>query len=179
MMEAEIKKYNNLENKNIKFNDYIIDKFDIIHNQIYESALNKYLSEICGDTDLDEYKKQFTFIELKNNDYFLPSTVVIKKIIPPYSFKKVDLTPYWNFYEFTENTKTFNEDFYEDDMAMNNICIISIDKVKGRIKLRNKYTGKEFWKDIKYLQNDIPIDKDSLTLYNTFSYKLQNKIYGR
>ena len=34
------------------------------------------------------------------------------------------------------------------------------------------------WKDIKYM-SDIPIDKDSMTLKDTFSYKLQNKIYGK
>lgn len=159
-----------------KFIDYISDKDENVHNQLYNSALKSYLND--NDLNNDEYLSSHIFNEIKNKEYWMPSKVIIKSIQEPYITKIVDLEKYWDNYEFNESFKKINDDFYQDKEDINAFLIIYIDYINGRIKLKNKNSGKIIWKDIKYM-SDIPIDKDSITLKDTFSYKLQNKIYGK
>jgi len=180
-MENKIKKYNDLDYTytNVIYNNYVSDKYNIIHNKLYEDALNKYLDEVRGNETLEEYKKHYNFIELKNKEYFQPSTVIIKSIVYPFTTIKIDLSKYWNQYEESVITKKFNNEFYTDDIDINHYEIIYINNVQNIVKLQNKITGKIIYKDLNYLNenNNLHISND-LSLSNTFSYKLQNKIYG-
>lgn len=185
-MENKIKKYNNLDYTytNVTYNNYVSDKYNIIHNKLYEDALNKYLKEEyqkLNDEEItfEDYKSKFNFIELKDKEYFLPSIVIIKEIEYPFKSKKIDLSKYWNQYEESIITKKFNNEFYTDDIDINHYEIIYINNVQNTVKLQNKITGKIIYKDLNYLNenNNLHISND-LSLSNTFSYKLQNKIYG-
>lgn len=182
-MENKIKNYNKLHYglSEIIYNDYVSDKYNIVHNELYESALNKYLNEeykkLSEEISFEDYKKKFNFIEIKNKEYFLPSKVIIKEIEYPFKSKQIDLSKYWNDYEESNIFKEFNNDFYVDDIDMNYYEIIMINYIKNFIKLKNKITGKILYKDIKYKNlNNI---ENNISLKDTFSYKIQNKIYGK
>lgn len=161
----------------LNFNDYVSDKYSDVHNQLYISALNKYLEENLYNNQ--EYLDSHIFSEIKNKEYWQPSKVIIKSIEEPYTTKIVDLSQYWDNYEYKEENKELNSDYYQDKEDINAFVLVYIDYVNSKIKLKNKNSGKIIWKDIKYLNSDILIDENELTLKDTFTYKLQNKIYGK
>lgn len=167
-------------NKNIYSNTlfnnlggYSSIKDEDVHNQLYTVALNRYLNTLSED--IDEYKSNHIFNEIKAKEYYLPSKVIIRSIVEPYVTRIVDLSAYWDEYEFNRNIKKMNEDYFEDKEDINAFVVIYIDYVNGKVKIKNKNTGKIIWKDIEYFKNgNIPIDKDELTLNGTFIYELKN-----
>lgn len=180
-VENNVSKYNDLEylSSKIRFVDYISDKNNVVHDKLYMSALNRYLEEKLHTT-YDEYSKTHILMEIKNKEYWMPSKVFIKDIsVMPYNISKVDLSPYWDNYQYVSEYKNFDNMFFENVEDINGSEVVEINYVLGQAKFRNKYSGEEFWKDFKFLNKDTVYNKDETSLEDTFSYKLQHKIYGR
>lgn len=190
-----LNEYNKIENKIITYNDmfyksgpvrafdYVSDKYNDIHRQIYNKALKQLINtELVGENKLvetlEELNKNYTFIELKKDEYYLPSRVIVKKTTAPFNSKIYDLTEYWDDYEFKEEFKDLSE-YWIDEDSVRDAELIYIDYINGKGKFRSKYTQKEFWVDFKFINNDTRISKDDFSLANTFTYKLNNKIYGK
>lgn len=181
-IENKILKYDSLEylTQKIRFNDYIANKSDIVHEQLYVSALNKCIEKLVSKSGLskDEYMNTHIFIEIKNTEYWMPSKVCIKQTVSPFKVEKIDLKEYWDDYQYVDEHKKFDSIFVEGIEDINGLEVIDINYISGKAKFRNKYTGVEFWKDFKYLNEDTVYNDDYKSLKNTFTYKLQNKIYG-
>lgn len=170
-MENHIKNYNDLmyDNGPVKFNDYILNKYNVIHNELYDTALQK----LCKAIHIDYHTiySQYKLIEIKNTEFYLPSKVILITTTFPFSKKTYDLTPYWPEYVF--NKYTYNDILFDNE-KYKNMEIIYIDYVKGTITLQSR-------------QNDIVvkvgfdlIDPDSVkigeeySLNNLFSFKITN-----
>ena len=163
--------FNNVSNK-MKFDDYVYDKYTIIHQKLYNDALNKLIEE--RNYNRDEYR----FIEIKQNEYYQPSLVYVQSIYPPFNTEKISLEKYWDTYEFKEEFKNLDESFFDEDVNVNALEVINIDYINGLIKLKDKYTGRIFTKKTKYLNDNLKYSKENFSLENTFSYQIyNNKIY--
>lgn len=183
-IENKILKYDDLLYKSgpIQVNDFLNDKYDDIHKQLYNRALNKFIEEYIQTNNLDisieNFKKNYKFIEIKKDEYFKPSKVLIKSVKVPFGIlegKAIDLSKYWDKYEFNTNFKDLSEILFDED-SIKDAELIYIDYVKGKGKFKSKFTEKSFWVDFKFINNNTKINKDSFSLENTFTYKFRNKI---
>lgn len=174
-MKTNILKYNNFHNvdERVTFNDYICNKQQDIHAQLYNNALEKFIKANNYNTE------DYLFIEIKQDDYFLPSYIYVRSVYPPFKTEKKSLKEYWDNYEYTEQYKQINDMFFDEDVNVNGLEIIYIDYIKGTVRLYDKITGKVFEKKTKYINDDLKYSKEHLSLENTFSYKVNNKIYGK
>ena len=112
-------KYNDLDYtaSKVKVGDYVSNKMDKIHKELYESALNKYISYICeqNGTNVDEYKNSHRFVEIRANNYWEPSVIYVKDINPPtigttpFTIDKVNLSPWWNDYQYINDNKEIDD----------------------------------------------------------------------
>ena len=102
LIENKVLNYNNFNNvsNKMKFDDYVYDKYNIIHQKLYDDALNKLIDE--RNYNRDDYR----FIEIKQNEYYQPSLVYVQSIYPPFTTEKISLEKYWDPYEF--------KDIYQD-----------------------------------------------------------------
>ena len=178
-----VKKYNDFEylSQKIRFNDYVSNKTNIVHEKLYLSALNKYLEEKTNTIGItiEEYSKTHIFTEIKNTEYWKPSKVFIKETVYPFKIEKIDLKKYWDNYQYIDEHKNFDSIFFDSDIDINGLEVVNIDYIHGKVKFKNKYSGKEYWKDFKYINEDTVYNNSYFGLNDTFTYKLQNKIYGK
>jgi len=172
-----INKYNNAEynSSKTKFTDYVSDKYNDVHKQLYSEALNEYLKS--ENNDNEEYIHSHDFTEIKNTEYWKPSRVFIRNLKYPFETETIDLSKYWNNYEYIKKFKNINPEFLTEYNVPEGFEVVYIDYVKDKVKLRNKNTGLEIYKTLEYINSDTKIS-DEMLLKDTFSYKLQNKIYG-
>lgn len=175
LTENKILNYNNFNNVSNKMNfcDYVYDKYNIIHQKLFDNALERLIIE--KGYNKDDYR----FIEIKQDEYYKPSIVYVKSIYPPFTTEKISLEKYWDKYEFNEIFKNLDENFFNEDININSLEIVDINYVKGIMKLKDKITGKTFIRSTKYLNDNLKYNKESYSLENTFSYKINNKIYGK
>ena len=182
-VENTIQKFNDMEylSKKTRYVDFISNKTNIVHEKLYVAALDKCIEDLVKESGMsvEDYCKSHVFIEIKNTEYWMPSKVTIKNINPPYDIKKVDLKKYWNEYQYIDEFKELDGMFFENDFDKNAFEVVDINYINGKAKFKNKYSGEEIWKDFKYLNEDTVYNKEALSLEDTFTYKLQNKIYGR
>jgi hypothetical protein len=175
LIENKILNYNsfNYESEKVNFSDYVNDKHNIIHKKLYDEALKEMIADKGYNVN------NYNFIEIKQENYYEPSLVYVKSIYPPFSTEKISLKPYWNKYEYVEEHKNLDDMFLSDDINKDSLEIISINYVNNTVKYKDKLTGKIFTKSFKYVNEDSKYNLDELSLKNTFSYKLNNKIYGK
>ena len=188
-------KGNNIENKILKYKDliyksgpvsafdYISEKYTKIHAQIYDKALQKLIDDklvgpgkLCET--LEELNTKYRFIELKKDEYWKPSKVILKQTVYPFESLSYDLDEYWDDYQYKEEFKDL-KDYWIDEDSVRDAELVYIDYIKGKGKFKSRYTGKEFWVDFKFINSNTKLSKDDMSLENTFSYKIQNKIYGK
>ena len=184
-IENKIFKYKDLmyESGPVRAFDYISEKYTKIHAQIYDRALQKLIEEkLVGPGKLcetiEEFKTKYCLIELKKDEYWKPSKVVVKQTVYPFESEIFDLDEYWDDYQYKEEFKEL-KDYWIDEDSVRDAELIYIDYVKGKGKFKSRYTGKEFWVDFKFINSNTKLSKDDMSLENTFSYKIQNKIYGQ
>ena len=83
MKQTRIKNYDKLwyNDTPVKYSDYVSNKYNDIHKQLYNDAVNKLLNDIYidyGCENLDAFLGKIKIIEIKNNEYWKPSSVIIK-----------------------------------------------------------------------------------------------------
>lgn len=171
-MENNIKNYNNLiyDNSPVKFNDYISNKYNIIHNELFNNALLKLIKDI-NINNIETLYNNFKVIEIKNSEFYLPSTVILISKTFPHSKKEYDLSKYWNEYVFNKNN--INDIKYNLE-NFKNLEIIYIDYVKGFVIMESRQDNVIINVDFDMIDpNNIKIG-ESYSLSNTFQEKINN-----
>ena len=188
-----INKYNNLlydNNGPVSFAEYVSDKCNIVHEQLFNDALQKLLNIIlyiinANNKDdkigmtIDEFKNMYNIIEIKQNEYWQPSKIILSyRNTENNKIKRhtIDLTPYWNTSNYPKNKVSDIKVLGYHDVV--DFEIIYIDYMKATATLRSKTRGIEITVPFSSIDGNTPISEDFL-LSDTFSYKAQNKIYGR
>ena len=125
--------------------------------------LRKYAAEL--------YAAGHRFLEIKNSEYWQPSSIIVIGNNRPYSKHSVFLGPYWNYNQSKEELDIKNVKMKEDPIR--DAEIIYLDYVKGIAHMRTRLTGEEFKIPFEYLNENSDVS-DELSLKDTFTYKLQN-----
>ena len=176
-MQNEISniRYNKMlyDSKPVRFDEFITNKYDKIHHQLYEDALQKFILSLGDESckTIRDFKKKYNIIEFKNDEYWQPSSIVY--ITKTYPFKKhrVDLTEYWNFYQEHKDDVFTNIKFFEENQDVSNFELINIDYIKGLVQLRDKLNFREFWVPFNKINKNIEVGED-YSLANLFSSKI-------
>ena len=153
-----------LYNNNVPLNvyDIIYSHSNMIHQKLFDDAINKY----CETNNLD--KSHLKIIDQPNEqDVFKPSIAII---INNEHIEHINLTPYWNknyienLNQYSENA-LFKELLIEDDNKKH-VEVEYIDYVNGRVQFKNKFNNKTFF--VKF--NKLNKNKNyNAQLTNTFT----------
>lgn len=127
----------------VKFNDFVNNTYDIIHEKLYNAALEEFVKDMASKEEPavtpEEYKRTHTLIEFKDDEYYKPSTVLVISKKRPYTKQTYYLLDYWNTYYY--KSKKFLSNILEsngDDLYYE---ITHIDYIRGIITLESKITG--------------------------------------
>ena len=104
-------------------------------------------------------------IQIKNNEYWQPSSIMVISNVSPYKKNIYDLSKYWNM-----NQEYSNANIEELKIINENIKdakLVSINYVNGTAKFESKINDLVFTVPFKYL-NDETIVSDEMKLNNLF-----------
>lgn len=173
MKQTRIKTYDELwyNNTPVKYTDYVSNKFNDIHKQLYNDALNKLLNDIkdtYGFENINDFLGKIKIIEIKNNEYWKPSSVIIKfttsiyvndKKIIKGSIVKYDLSKYWNTYQ----NKTYERHIGEC-AELNQVIpdpeILYINYVKGETVIESRLNDLKYTTNSDYIQSGDKYSED-------------------
>jgi len=129
------------------------------------------------DFTLEEFLSDHKIKEIVENDFFMPSKVILRQIHMPNTTYVIDLKEFWNDCQYAKIKKQMKTRL---DITENlyNAKIIYIDYANGKSKLRDRMSGDEFWIPNDYLNESVTRHEEFM-LTNTFTYKVKNKIYGK
>lgn len=132
-------------------------------------ALDNFLSNIT----LEEFMQEYKMKEIKQDEYYKPSKVIFKRLHYPYDMFEIDLSKYWNKFQFENTISKRPSDRLNGVDDLDECKIIYIDYVNGKSKLRSRMTGKEFWMPNEYIDENVELHED-FTLDNTFTKMIEN-----
>ena len=152
--EASIDYLNDLKNNDCVYNKNKDDLMSLYNNDFY-NLFNKY----------------HKFIEVKNSEYWMPSSVYIINKVKPFLKKVIKLDEFWNNIQSNSNSewneiKMTNENILDSELTY-------INYVSGIAKMYSKSNDMTYEIPFKYLNSDTNVS-DEMTLENTFTYKYNN-----
>lgn len=179
-----INNYNNLlyNSRPVKFNEFINNQYNKIHNELYLDALNKFLSDekilkseqfVIYNGDLDSIMNNTKIIEIKNSEYWQPSSILVISKKYPFYQKKYDLSEYWNNFQDKSNIKISDIRMTKDDIKDPEIVFLNY--VSGKAKIESRLNNITFDVDFNYIDENTMIG-DDYSLSNTFTNKYYDKI---
>lgn len=155
---------------NITVSDILDKRQDIIHKQMYETALDKYMSYHGYDKD------NYRVVEIPASYFDSPSRINIISKAFPYEHRIDSLEQFWGDYKFKERMSGMKLD---NDLTIESAEVKYIDYVSGMATLHSRYSGRTFKVPIKDLPNDVKESDEVQDITCTFTYKVQNKVYGQ
>ena len=137
-------------------------KFKIIN---FINDQNEKIFEFIKSRCLYYFNKNHRILEIKNNEYWQPSSIMTISNVSPYKKNIYDLSKYWNMnQEYSdaniEELKIINENIKDAKL-------VSINYVNGTAKFVSKINDLDFTVPFKYL-NDETIVSDEMKLNNLF-----------
>lgn len=207
-MNATIKSYKDMvyDSRPVKFSEFISDKYDKIHKELYLDALEKCIDDYvkyCQEHEdiMDpryvfktkkEFKRYINVIELKNTEYWKPSYVVWRTKYFPYrivsgskfgetgKFEDPGVKGKMSLEHWWNMYQKFEEKTIDKinigGTQINDFAVIYLNYVAGTATLRSRSTDKEIVVPFEYLNENTEID-DTMLLNNTFTALLNiNKL---
>ena len=152
--------------------DEDIDIYDIYDKLYYIIFLiNKILLDSIYDSFFDKFLENFKIIEIPQDEYWKPSSIILFERNYPHRKTNIDLTPYWSNYQDTSDINYVDLKYFADSNMQNSI-IEKIDYVKGKVFLYEKEKDFNYVADVKYINEDTEID--NTLIENTFVNKIKN-----
>lgn len=170
----KIKNYNDLiyDTRPVQVSEYLSDKYNIVHKQLFNNAVETYLK--TNNIDNGVFYQNNKVIELKNDEYWKPSKLIILSREYENGFTKtvVDLTLYWNT-ELSFQNKTYKNIKFDNE-NINDFEITYIDYVKGKATIKSKTTDKEYKIDFDDIDSNMGIS-DELVMNDSWSQLYNSK----
>ena len=141
------------------------DKLYYIMSYINYLLLNFLFNDIC-----DRFINNNLIIEKPQNEYYLPSSIIIYEKKYPYKKKIVDLSPYWSNYN--DHSDINIEDIKYTNEELRDAHIENIDYINGTVKIYSKMRDQEYTVNTRYINENTIINDDIVK--NTFSQKIKN-----
>lgn len=142
------------------------DKLYYIISYINSLLLDMLLSDIT-----DSYIHSNVIIEKPQDEYYLPSSIIIYQNIYPHKKTVVDLTPYWSNYQ--DHSDVNLEDLKIINQPINDSQVQKINYINGEITMYSKLHDLTYKVNKKYVDKNTEVD-DNLINLNTFTNQLQN-----
>lgn len=178
MNNNRIRQYNDMiyETRPVKYSEYVSNKYNDIHLQLYNDALYKFLKNLQYEKDFynwndEEIKNNIKIIEIKNKEYWKPSSIIIIKKVYPYTKHKYDLSKYWNNYQKKDEKNIDDLKILDEKLLAPEI--LNLDYIRGKAKMECRQQGVEFEVDFDYIKEDTLVSEE-YSLNNTFGYKYNN-----
>lgn len=152
----------------VTVDEMLNNKYDNVHHQMYTHALSKYFSY----TGIDE--TSYKTVEIPAAYYDTPSKVQLIEKSFPYKRKTIDLSPYWETYKFKESVSYIKL----DDMTMSTSEVKYRDYVRGVAELQSRMTGVKYKVKLNEVPESMKDYPDEVSISDSFTYKVQNNIYG-
>ena len=134
----------------------IINNFDLLYNDILPIFIK-------------EYKRSHNIIEIKDTEYWMPSKIIIVSNKPPYFKKSIDLKPYWNKYQTTQEYDISDLKITKENVLDSEVC--ELDYIKGMALMESKSNDIQYKIPFKYLDENTKVSP-KLKLDNTFIEKM-------
>jgi hypothetical protein len=155
--------------------DHPINTIDILDlEKIVKQYMNyesKTLLQLYKDMICDLYKKYHKIIEIKNSEYWMPSSIRIINKIPPYTKINVDLTKYWNMIQSNNTSKLSDLKITNENMLDSEL--IELNYVNGKAKVQSRTNDTIYEVPFKYLDENVNVS-DEMILSNSFISKYNN-----
>jgi hypothetical protein len=133
-------------NPNITFN---------IFNYLDQS--NKSILKLFREYVLSLYKINHKVIEIKNDEYWMPSSIIIISNVSPYTKKVESLEKYWNNIQSKDDLNV--SDIKLTDYDINDAEIIDINYVSGKAQLRSKLNDMKFEVPFEYINKNLDVNE--------------------
>lgn len=181
------KEYNNIINDNSNLSNQLcfdkdsnlylllnsrIDNNDKQNINILLEKYNRVIKHIIINIFVHYFKKSHKFIEIKNNEYWKPSSVYIIGAKYPYNKYVVNLEKYWNNYQNKEIFDINKLKIIKDENILDS-QIEELNYLTGKAKMYSKSADLTYEVDFDYIDENTNVDNDIL-LQNTFTYKYRN-----
>jgi len=137
----------------------------------YMNYESKTLSSLYKNMICDLYKKYHKIIEIKNSEYWMPSSIRIINKIPPYTKINVDLTKYWNMIQSNNTSKLSDLKITNENMLDSEL--IGLNYVNGKAKVQSRTNDTIYEVPFKYLDETVNVS-DEMILSNSFISKYNN-----
>ena len=132
--------------------------------------INNMLIDTLIKISYDSFVLSNTIIEKPQDEYYLPSSVIIYGKKYPHKKLKIDLSPYWSNYQDHKNLDISDKKIINE--TINDGQIEDINYVTGKIKIYSKMNDIEYTIDSKYVGEDTYINDE--LIQNTFTNKIKN-----
>jgi hypothetical protein len=132
----------------------------------YESygVIDLYKENICK-----LYKRFHKIIEIKNLEYWMPSSVRIINKIAPYKKYNVDLKKYWNNNQSNSEYNLSEIKITKDDNMLDSE-VTEINYVTGKAKIQSRSNDITYEVPFKYLDENVNVSED-MVLKKSFTTK--------
>ena len=135
-----------------KYNNYSNFDFPLYIDKKNKGLLNDFKNEV-----LKLYKTNHKIIEIKDDEYWKPSSILIISNVTPYVKSIVNLDKYWND---IQSMNDFNiSDIKLTKELINDAELLYIDYIKGICKMYSKKEDLEFDVPFEYIDKDISVDE--------------------
>ena len=155
--------------------DHPINTIDILGlEKIVKQYMNyesNTLLQLYKDMICNLYKKYHKIIEIKNSEYWMPSSIRIINKIPPYTKINVDLTKYWNMIQSNNTSKLSDLKITNENMLDSEL--IELNYVNGKAKVQSRTNDTIYEVPFKYLDENVNVS-DEMILSNSFISKYNN-----
>lgn len=170
------KRYNDMlsSSRPMKFDEFMNDKYNIVHKQIYDKAIDTLIEYIVRSEDLydeygepmspSEFKRRNKCIEIKEDEYWKsPRVMIIRK---QYPFKKTvyDLAAFWSYIQAKTNK---NIEDIKVNKDIKDFEITKLDYLRGQATLHSRLYDENQTVDFDYLDEFTQVS-DEMVLKSPF-----------
>ena len=147
-----------------EINKYLkLNKNDIIE-YVNEESIN--LINLIKNLALVEFKSYHKIIEIKNSEYWMPSTIYVISSVRPFTKEIVNLDKYWNMNQSMQDITVY--DIKNTNENISDSELYEINYINGQAKIRSRSADIEYTAPFKYLDGNINVSEE-MTLNNTFT----------
>ena len=123
----------------------------------YMDQSNKSILKLFREYVLSLYKSNHKVIEIKNDEYWMPSSIIIISNVSPYTKKVESLEKYWNNIQSKDDLNV--SDIKLTDYDINDAEIIGINYVSGKAQLRSKLNDMKFEVPFEYINKNLDVNE--------------------
>lgn len=144
---------------------FILDidpEIDITDNYDKLYYIMSYINYLLLNMMLNDISHKFidgnTIIEKPQNEYYLPSSIIIYQKIYPHKKTIVDLSPYWSNYQ--DHSDIDIKDIKYTDESIKDAQVEDINYVNGTVKIYSKINDKEYIINKRYVNENTNVNDE-------------------